>query len=203
MSGTEHLIDFASIDRLFDQRGLGLDPAECHGSLCGLLCASATVTGAAWVNQVLAGRLDLSGAEALPRQDGAEGQDHDHTLLLTLYKNTVGNFDDPEYGFSPFLPDDDEPLTRRVEALSRWCQGFLLGLGLGGIQDLAKLPGDSHEVMRDFMEISRLGGGEAGDSNEDETAFAEIVEYVRMAALLVYEELRPLRAARPDGAPVH
>jgi uncharacterized protein YgfB (UPF0149 family) len=57
--------------------------------------------------------------------------------------------------------------------------------------------------MRDFVEISRLGHGDGDDGNEDETAFAEIAEYVRMAVLLVYEELRPLRTARPDGAPVH
>lgn len=201
MTGTEHLIDFAGIDRLFRQLGLGLDPAECHGSLCGLLCASDAVQGKAWVNQVLAGRLDLPGAEAPPLQGGAEGEGH--TLLLILYKDTAGCLDDPEYGFSLLLPGDDEPLAQRVEALSRWCQGFLLGLGLGGVQDQAKLPGDSHEVMRDFVEISRLGHGEAGDSNEDETAFAEIVEYVRMAVMVVYAELRPLRTARPDGAPMH
>ena len=57
--------------------------------------------------------------------------------------------------------------------------------------------------MRDFVEISRLGRGEDGEKEEDQAAFAEIVEYVRMAVLLVYEELRPLRAARPPDAPVH
>ena len=201
MSGTEHLIDFASIDSLFHQLGLGLDPAECHGSLCGLLCASDAVKGAAWVNQVLSGRLDFPAAEAPPLQAGARGEEH--ALLLILYKETAGQLDDPEYGFSLLLPDDSVPLAQRAESLSRWCQGFLAGLGLGGVQDQSKLPGDSHEVMRDFVEISRLGHGEDDATNEDETAFAEIVEYVRMAVLLVYEELRPLRTARPDGAPVH
>lgn len=77
------------------------------------------------------------------------------------------------------------------------------GLGLGGIQDEAKLPGDVNEVMRDMSEISRLRFADQGGGNEDETAYAEIVEYVRMAALLVYEELRPLRVARPDRDVVH
>jgi len=201
MSGTEHLIDFASIDSLFHQLGLGLDPAECHGGLCGLLCASDTVTGAAWVNQVLAGRLDLPEAEPPPLQGGAHGEGH--ALLLILYKETAGQLDDPEFGFSLLLPDDEVPLSQRAESLSRWCQGFLAGLGFGGVQDQSKLPGDCHEVMRDFAEISRLGHGADDATNEDEAAFAEIVEYVRMAALVVYEELRPLRAARPDGAQVH
>ena len=201
MSGAGHLIDFAGIDNLFDQLGLDLDPAECHGSLCGLLCASDAIQGGAWVNQVLSGRLDFPSAESPPLQRGTRGEEH--AQLLILYKETAGQMDDPEYGFSLLLPDDDASLAQRAAALSRWCQGFLAGLGLGGVQDQSKLPGDTHEVMRDFVEISRLGHGDDEASEEDEAAFAEIVEYVRMAVLLVYEELRPLRTARPDGAPVH
>lgn len=200
MTSTEHLIDFESIEGYFHRLGLSLDPAECHGSLCGLLCATDALNAAAWAQQVLAGRLDLLDAAAPPAQ-GVGGEDH--TLLSALYKETADRLNDPEYGFSPLLPDDEEPLRRRVEALSRWCQGFLLGLALGGLQDQSKLPGDSHEVLGDLAEISRLGHGEAAEGNEDETAFAEIVEYVRMAVLLVYEELRPLREARPDGEAVH
>jgi uncharacterized protein YgfB (UPF0149 family) len=205
MRGTQHLIDFESIDMLFDQLGLGLDPAECHGNLCGLLCASDAVTGPAWVSRVLAGRLDLPLAE-IPSEHGTGAEEANPAsadLLFSLYIDTIEYLNDPEYGFSPLLPDDDEPLAQRVEELSRWCQGFLLGLGLGGVREQTNLPGDSHEVMRDFVEISRLGNGQAAESNEDEAAYAEIVEYVRMAVLLLYEELRSLRTARPDGAPLH
>lgn len=201
MSGSEHVVDFAHIATIFRHLGLSLDPAECHGCLCGLLCATDAVQGAAWVNQVLAGKLGLPEPGAAPHQNGAEVEER--TALLILYKETAGQLDDPNYGFSPLLPDDEQPLRQRVEALSRWCQGYLLGLGLGGVQEQSGLSGESHEVMRDFVEISRLGHGEDGENEEDEAAFAEIVEYVRMAVLLVYEELRPLRAARPPGAPVH
>ena len=201
MSGSEHVVDFARITTVFRDLGLSLDLAECHGCLCGLLCATDTVQGAAWVNQILADKLGLPEPEAAPHPNGAAGEER--TLLLILYKETAGQLDDPEYGFSPLLPDDEQPLDQRVEALSRWCQGFLLGLGLGGVQEQSGLSGDSHEVMRDFVEITRLGQGEDGENEEDQAAFAEIVEYVRMAVLLVYEELRPLRAARPPDAPVH
>jgi len=201
MSVSEHVVDFANIAALFRHLGLSLDPAECHGSLCGILCATESVKGAAWVNQVLAGQLDLPLSEFASPQNKTDGEGR--TLLLILYKDTIAQLDDPEYGFSLLLPGEDQALRLRVESLSRWCQGFLLGLGLGGVQEQTGLPGESHEVMRDFVEISRLGPGEGGGNEEDETAFAEIVEYVRMAVLLVYEELRPLRAARPEGAPVH
>lgn len=201
MSVPEHVVDFASIAALFQHLGLSLDPAECHGSLCGILCATEAVKAAAWANQVLAGQLDLPVSEFATPQNQADGEGR--TLLLMLYKDTAAQLEDPEYGFSLLLPDDDQALRQRVESLSRWCQGYLLGLSLGGVREQTGLPGESHDVMRDFVEISRLGHGESGGDEEDETAFAEIVEYVRMAVLLVYEELRPLRAVRPEGAPVH
>lgn len=201
MSGSEHVVDFSNIAELFDRLGLALDPAECHGNLCGLLCATESVKGSAWVTQVLSGQLAFPEGEALPLPGNAEGQER--TLLLILYKDTAEQLEDPEYGFSLLQPDDDQPLRQRVEALSHWCQGFLLGLGLGGVREESGLPGDSNEVIRDFVEISRLGQGESGEGDDDEAAYAEIVEYVRMAVLLVYEELRPLRAARPEGMPVH
>jgi uncharacterized protein YgfB (UPF0149 family) len=152
------------------------------------------------VNQVLSGNLDLPGKEAAPAHN-EEGEAR--TLLLILYKNSAVQLEDPEYGFTPLLPDDDRSMAERVGALARWCEGFLLGLGLGGVREQSALPGDSAEVMKDFVEISRLGHDEGKEKEEDEGAYAEIVEYVRMAVLLVYEELRPMRAARPADAPVH
>jgi len=200
MTGSEHAIDYEKVETLFRQLGLRLNPAECHGNLCGLLCATESLQAAAWVDQVLSGQLDLPGKEAGPAHT-EEGEPR--TALLILYKNAVIQLEDSEYGFSLLLPDEDQPLTERVEALSLWCQGFLLGLGLGGVREQSALPGDSAEVMRDFVEISRLGHDPGREKEEDEGAYAEIVEYVRMAALLIYEELRPMRAARPADAPVH
>jgi len=201
MSAVDQVADFSGIEALFGRLGLNLDPAECHGSLCGMLCATEGVQGAAWVNQILSGSLELPQGEAAPSHNVGDGEGR--TLLLILYKDTAAQLEDPEYGFHLLLPDDDDPLRQRVDALSRWCQGFLLGLGLGGVKEQSGLPGDSNEVMRDFAEISRLGHDDGDDKEDNEGAYTEIVEYVRMAALLVYEELRPLREARPAGTPVH
>lgn len=183
-------LDYAAYTNLFQQ--LGLLPAECHGGLAGLLCATDTIDGEQWTQELLAQRT----TDATP-QVGDEA-----TALRRLYEHTVDGLEDVDYGFTLLLPDEEQPLHERAEALSQWCQGFLWGLGLGGIQEQAKLPGDVNEVMQDMAEISRLNFAAATGSN-DETAYAEIVEYVRMAVLLIYEELRLLRGARPDGNAVH
>ena len=55
------------------------------------------------------------------------------------------------------------------------------------------LPKDTREVLSDFSEIARAGlDGTEVDENE-EHAYAEVVEYVRVSALLVYDELTALR----------
>ena len=186
-------LDYAAYSDLFQQLGFGLSPAECHGGLAGLLCATDTITSEQWTQELLAQR-----AAGAPLHMADEA-----SALRRLYEHTVEGLDDVDYGFALALPDEQHPLHERAEALSQWCQGFLWGLALGGIQDQAKLPGDVNEVMQDMAEISRLNFATAAGSNDDETAYAEIVEYVRMAVLLIYEELRLLRVARPDGNAVH
>ena len=86
------------------------------------------------------------------------------------------------------LPDDDEPLESRVEALGTWCQGFVYGLSLGGMKEDTGLPDDSKELIKDILEISRAGyvaddeaeaGLDAsmdGEGEEDEVAFMEVCE---------------------------
>ena len=49
------------------------------------------------------------------------------------------------------------------------------------------------EIVRDFTEISRASGDEAEADESNEQAYAELVEFIRVAAQVVFEELLPLR----------
>jgi uncharacterized protein YgfB (UPF0149 family) len=104
--------------------------------------------------------------------------------------------------FKLLLPDDDDSLPERVEAISAWCQGFIYGLAAGGIQQGSELPEDTEELLKDMVEISRAGhdvddgGDDAANEDEDEVALMEIEEYVRMGVLLIYEELQPLQTTQ-------
>ena len=71
--------------------------------------------------------------------------------------------------------------------------GLLYGLGSRVIQDASRLPGDAGEVVRDLTEITRVGI-DADDSLEsNESAFTELVEFVRVGVQLVFDELEPVR----------
>ncbi|MFY8133983.1 MAG: UPF0149 family protein, partial [Aquimonas sp.] len=97
------------VDRALSEAAIGIDAAELHGSICGLLSAGGRLAGADW--------LDALAVEG-PRQ--APGG-----TLDRLRANTLAQLADSEYGFELLLPDEDSALGDRVEALGTWCRGFL------------------------------------------------------------------------------
>ena len=113
---------------------------------------------------------------------------------------------DSDVEFELMLPDDEEPLEARVEALGVWCQGFVFGLAAGGVKEDSDLPDDSKELIKDILEISRAGyvaddeaelsASVENNNEEDEVALMEVTEYVRMGTLLIYEELQPLQSSQ-------
>jgi uncharacterized protein YgfB (UPF0149 family) len=165
-------------DALATAGGLA-DAAEAHGSLCGALCSVSPYRMQDWVNEIL--------------PDGAVLSDESAAMLERVFTATATAFGEQGMEFEPLLPDDEQPLNGRANALALWCTGFLYGLGTGSISDLEALNGDVGEIVRDFTEISRASGDEAEADESNEQAYAELVEFIRVAAQVVFEELLPLR----------
>ena len=69
---------------------------------------------------------------------------------------------------------------------------------MGGIKEYKGLPGDIPEFMQDVVEISRAGDFELDNEEEDETAYMELVEYIRMGVMLVRMELHHLHEGEDD-----
>ena len=161
-----------------------LAAAEAHGSLCGALAGVGRFDAAAWVDGVVAERADASAALRT------------RNLLATLAAETETALIGQDMDFGPLLPGDDEPLAQRVAALAEWCAGFLFGLATGGLAAAGgEAPEAVHEVVRDFGEISRASIDPEESEESNETSYAELVEYLRAATQLAYEELAPQRAA--------
>ncbi len=171
--------------------------AEAHGALCGMLCARGSTELSEWSDHVLG---EQEAGNVLLRDVVS--------VLSALHQNTLEQLNDALTEFHLLLPDDDDDLTLRVEALANWCQGFVYGLAAGGLKEDTEIPEDSQEIIRDMIEISRAGleqledeeedddGEDAVDSDEEnERAYMEIMEYVRTGILLIHEEMQPLQAA--------
>jgi hypothetical protein len=169
--------------------GASWDAAQAHGLLCSRLAVGGADAGIGWLQQVLEG---TSESDAL-RTECAD-------LLNTLFQDTLRQLSERLSAFEPLLPDDSDSAARRASALARWCEGFLHGLvsvdhGEALRQRLAKDP--LADIIRDMLQMTRAAADEESDDETNEAAYAEIVEYVRVAVQLAYEELAEFRG--PSG----
>jgi len=170
--------DYSQIQSTLKASHALADAAEAHGTLAGALCA------------LMPYRLEDWLAEILPEGAGEGGAD---PALQTLYEATVAALSERQMEFDLLIPGEDRPIEERTHALTSWCSGFLYGLGSNGAADPQRLPGNLGEIVRDLTEITRADVDTADTAEANESALAELVEFVRVGVQLVFEELEPLR----------
>jgi hypothetical protein len=154
------------------QLNLGIDAAELHGSLCGLISGGKAGDREHWLGLALA---DPDTAPADPA-----------SALDQLYLASVEALASPELGFALLLPDDDAPVSERGEALVNWCRGFLGGFGLAA----GAAPALSEESSEALADIARIAASDLSydDPDTDEDALEEVSEFVRVAVMLLHSD---------------
>lgn len=178
MTTTSTLPDYDELNEALRRLEIATESAECHGMLCAIICADKQPKKR-WLDEILPDGLDAG--DLLVKELLA--------MLEAVYAITQEQFDAAEFGMRLLLPDDNESLPVRLEALGQWCEGFYLGLGVAGLSDLDKLPEDSREVVQDMIDIARVEVDVEDIGEEDEAAFTEVAEYLRVGVLLIHEEL--------------
>jgi hypothetical protein len=182
MTSTTQVPAYPRLARQLASADVDASPAEVHGIAVGLLCAAVPDSYERWERELLEG--------------GSEGNvlaDECRLSLRALHDATAAALDDADMGLSLLLPDDDRRLAQRAVALRDWCVGFLYGLGVAGISPDRALSAEGREALRDFTELTRLDAEHVADSESEEGALTEIVEFVRVAVLLIREDVRAYR----------
>lgn len=178
-------VEFDILEGALKACGASWGAAQTHGLLSGRLATAGASAGPDWLRQVLEG-TDDSGA---PVADCRK-------LLDTVYRSTFWELSERLSEFEPLLPDDADDISMRIVGLSHWCEGFLHGLVSAKHGDALKerlgAPPLS-DIIKDMLQITRAGEDEDGHDEESEGAYAELVEYLRVAAQLSYEELAEIR----------
>jgi uncharacterized protein YgfB (UPF0149 family) len=190
---TSALPSYSHILLTLDKIDAEIEPGELHGAMCGLLSANKNTD----FNTVIASLFQSMDVNNLLHREAL------NTLAILL---DVSNqqLNDPTCDFHLLLPESDESLEDLVFALGEWCQGFLLGLSLGGINDLDKLPEESAEIAKDFLEIAQAGDTyDIEDTDENEKSYEELIEYVRVGVLLINEILNPEKSLPIDRSKLH
>ncbi len=163
-------------------------PVEVHGTLVGLICGGVGQAKSEWLKPLL--EL-INDGQLLPPSLTQ--------LIEELYQDTLTRITDVDFGFTPMALEEEEPLSKRVEALSLWVQSFLTGIAM--IQPkLNRASKDVKEVINDLAEIAQVEFDVVEDEEESEAAYVELMEFSRMAALLCYAEfgLEPTGGVEQD-----
>lgn len=179
--------DYEAIEIALAEAGADADAAQLHGHLCGLTCVLGTGAAGLWLAQAFE-VSDQSGAAPIGSKP----------TLERLAVDTADALEAGDMSLALLLPPDDEPLEERAASLAHWCQGFVHALhdadpcaaqsGRAIKSDTAK------EIIADFREISRAVFAEDETQIEAESAYAELVEYVRVGVQLIFEDLDPWRS---------
>jgi yecA family protein len=178
-------IEFDMLDDALKRCGSNWNAAQTHGLLTGRLAIAGVPAGPDWLSQVLEDTDESNAARS-------ECQKY----LDTLYQSTFWQLSERLSEFEPLLPSDDDDVWVRTPALGHWCEGFLHGLvsakhGDALRKQLAAEP--LSDIIKDMLQITRAGLDEETDTEENDVAYAELVEYLRVAAQLCYEELADIR----------
>jgi len=180
-------VDFEELDDALRSCGSNWDAAQTHGLLTGRLAISGVPAGPDWLQQVLEGTDEANALRAECQK-----------MLDNLYQGTFWRLTERLSEFTPLLPGDDTGAQQRTIAMAHWCEGFLHGLVSSQHQQVLKerLAAEPlSDIIRDMLKITQAGIDEDSDEETNEAAYAEIVEYIRVAAQLAYEELSDIRHA--------
>ena len=161
---------FAEIAAGLQEHNFVISPSEIHGQLCAYICAGENMNGVAWLD--------------------AKQMQSQQALFMQLYQSSFDKINKFAFDFQLLLPDDDEVLSFRARALGEWCQGFMAGIGVANL-DLASedLSEEIKDALLHIEIISEIDYENISIDNDDERAFFEVAEYIRLAVLMLHAHI--------------
>ncbi len=105
--------------------------------------------------------------------------------LTKLCQKLRASLADSDLTFELLLPDDDECLTTRAEALGIWVASLVEGV------EKAAPPrnDDIDEILTDFVKIAEIDSN-VQNTPEMELSLMEIIEFVRIATISLSDEIK-------------
>jgi len=182
-----------SLNQMLQDLQLVVTACEVHGFVTGLLAAGV--------------RLNRQQLIKILEAHTETNQAFDDALIASVWQMQLATLEAlgaSEIIFVPLIPTDDYTLTERVIGLADWCQGLLAGFGLAVRGDDARLrKGDIQETLQDIVNIVHVGGDFDSETEEDEQAYVELYEFVRLAVIHLFEEMSPSEEHRAQHEQLH
>jgi len=167
---------YTQIESTLALASIELSVSEVHGTVIGAI-ANHLKTG---VSPDLLKLIE-------PESDANDGRYSQLSeLLYDLYRENSEVLFESKEGYDLLLPDEDESIGTRVDALANWSKGYLLGLLYNDRFSVDQLPESGSEIARDMMEIAEAAAG-ADDEQEEDWALGELEEYIKVGSQLIFE----------------
>jgi uncharacterized protein len=179
-------VEFDELADLFVELKVFSSPSELHGLLCGQLARGENFDENSW----------LKGAATFLEQERFES-DESKTLLLEMYVTTLQQFMADGFELLMLLPEDDSTIYERAESLGRWCQGFVTGFGVAR----TRVSEEARETVEDLEQIIQIDDEGIEADEDSEQNLMQLVEYVRMAAIMLYSEVHAPSQPGSDSTP--
>ena len=181
-------VDYQQLTQALARLEIAADAAECQGAMSAVICLTGEAGLAGWLPLQFP---EIDAAVAEGNAFAREARD----LIVQLYESTLGQLGQGNLDYALLMPDDDESLFVRTDALGHWCQGFLLGLRYSGVADTSQFTGELAEILADITEISQVSSEALDNTEEEEQSYMELVEYLRVGVMLFCETLRARKGA--------
>ncbi len=183
MNETPLLPTYIEFSRILQKTLPNSNASQIHGLLCGNICAAS-----GHISDIL---------DILPQVKKSKKV---RTIVQEIYETSYHQISEFSFEFSLILPTDEADINARAESLGLWCQGFLSGLNQVITLKEMKFSHDVKEALTDMTEIAKVNFGDIVDDDEDETAYFELVEYVRLSVLMIFHELKTEKLDNDDEA---
>lgn len=169
------VVGYDQLDDILLTLDVFISPSELHGWLCGQLVQGAVSSEQDW----------LKNAAIYLERERIE-VDEIVEALRSLYAQSLQELAGSGFNLYLVLPDDDADLALRAGCLGLWCQGFVAGFGH---TKFSLLSDDAKESFLYIKQISQIDSSELENGEENEEDMMQLIEYVRMAVILLYSEV--------------
>lgn len=178
--------DYEELTAMLSAANTPFSAGYVHGMMSGMLCTDRRLPEKIWDDFL----NEMSVLKALATQN---------ELLNKLFMLTANHLEEAPGAMMLILPEDETLLSARLSALSDWCGGFLDGIVLDNSG--LSLP-IVQEALADLVNIKEVAT-QAKSSKTNESLYVEVVEFVKVAVLLIHAECQPPMLGNGDSFPIH
>lgn len=168
---------YIGLAKLLNKTGHIISPAELHGFLWGRIVAGGSTT-----------KFEQLMDDIVIILDEGEVTEALKLAINGLYEMINQELTDGSVTITLLLPDDETELATRLQAIVEWGQGFLAGFGM--VKCDQKKSTEVLEILQDIVSITKLGCNiVAEDEARSEGDYMQLVEFLRLAPLLINTEI--------------